>query len=147
MKVDYKLEFTGVLKVANVPDHNKCIYTNECLEQAFKEYAARDRPMLGAIFEPTLSMPIRLEDVAFEIQELKLESVGEQLRLETRCRPLETPKGKVLTQLLELERLNPGTFSMGMSGVAEEIEEKDGVRIVKKFKIERVTFLKTEDKA
>jgi hypothetical protein len=150
MKVDDTLEFEGVLKIADVVDGNKCSYTPECLESAYKEYRDSGRQLFGAVFSPGLPMPIPLSEVAFTVKELKLKGglvEGEPASLQARCIPLQTPRGKDLMRLLECERDHPGTFSVGMAVYAEETEEKGGVLVVKKCKIERLSVVKAEDKA
>lgn len=95
-------------------------------------------------------MPIPLNEAAFTVKELMLKGglvEGEPASLAARCVPLQTPKGKDLIRLLECEREHPGTFSIGMAVQADETEEKDGVLIVKKCKIERLSVVLSKDKA
>lgn len=49
--------------------------------------------------------------------------------------------------MLKLEKETPGTFSIGMGGVAHETEEKDGVTVVKDFEIQRIVILPLSEKA
>lgn len=150
MKIDENLEFTGVLKVADVVDGNKCSYTPECLESAYREYRDSGRQLYGAVFSPGLPMPVPLNEVAFTVKELTFKgglAEGEPSSLSARCAPLATPKGKDLMRMLECERDHPGTFAVGMAVQADETEVKDGVLIVKKCKIERLSVVLAKDKA
>jgi hypothetical protein len=143
VKVNNK-EFSGVLKVAGEIDRNNCVYTKECLEKAVEEYNKnRASPNVGAIFTPELNMTIDISEVAFEITKLEYKESS----IVVECRQLDTPKGRVLSNLLEIEKNNPNTITLGMDGVTETLLSDDSINTIENFKIERISVLNSKDKA
>jgi len=139
-------EFEGVLAQADVVNQNKVCYTEDCLKKAAERWQKAQqggKSMFGAPFSPGLDMPVPLKEIGFQVEHV--EYADNELR--SRQKLLATPNGEVCSHLLQLEVETPGSFSVGMGGVAHETEEIDGVMHVKDFEITRVTILPSKEKA
>lgn len=67
-------EFAGVLAVADHVNENKVSYTAECLQKAaerWKKAHESGHTMYGSAFTSNLDMPVRIQDISFEVKEVE----------------------------------------------------------------------------
>jgi hypothetical protein len=134
--------FEADILVADKPNANGVSYTRECLEGAAQTFAEKGEPAYGVLFEGS-TIPIQVSDIAFKI--LGMDFKDNVLR--GRITTLETPKGVIAAELIDKFR---ESMTLGIAGRVEETDSEtrdDGVLVVKKMRVDRVSLLSKETKA
>lgn len=153
MIIHLNLDFEDVLKTANVNSHGY-IFTLESLKYAVQHYKESGQEILGTLFRKELDYPSPpLFEVAFRTTDLVVNNNNQNSELIIYCRPLKTPKGLKLIELLNLEYAR-SKMAVAMDCVVDEpkdcaVDESENqgeVLVVKKFKIVSVGIIDAEKK-
>lgn len=111
--------FTTKIMKVGAPNSNGRTYTKEAIEEAIKQYQAKDHPNLGTL---NFTNTIDLDKVSHTINNLRIHNdtlIGE-------ITPLNTPCGNILSEILPFT-----SFRLACSILAKNIHVgEDGIKTI-----------------